>query len=399
MKRQAFSRLFSYLKRHASAYAVGVSGEVSVEIAQQLLLAYMVRGLTDAAVGSDFPLLLRVIFFSTALMGVTLVILPLAVRKRSEAVERATVDLRTELFSHYNALPQPYLENIHSGDIVSRLTNDINSARDAFGSYLVQLASTVLVSVVCALYMISVSWKLAALAIALGILPMVFNKYTALPLRRVSGEVQQGLAVLNSRLRDLLTGLPVIRAFNLERRFADEYSEANTLALKQGLGRMRLQSLVSAWNDFFGGLNLIGMLIFATYLIYAKELTPGAAVAAVQLTHNVIRPFHVLGDVWSRLQQSLAGAERVFAVLDEPLEVMTVPQGELPRIEDGVVAFADVHFSYDNQKVLSGISFSAPESAVIAFAGPSGGGKSTIFKLILGFCTPASGNIAVDGHD
>ena len=289
MKKHTFSRLFTYLRRYAFSYGVGVGGEVSIKIAEQLLMAYMVRGLTNAAVGSDMSKLIRVVLVSSALTAAMIIIFPLVVRKRSEAVEKATVDLRTELFSHFNALPQSYWEKTHSGDVVSRLTNDVNAARDTFGDNLEQLASTVLISLASTIYMFTVSWKLVIAAFVLGLPPLVFNRYTARPLRRVSGEVQQGLSALNSRLKDMLTGTPVIRAFNLEKRFAAEYGETNTRVRADSMKRVRLQSVVSAGNDLFGGLTFVGMLIFAVYLIYTKELTPGAAVAAVQLTHNVIR--------------------------------------------------------------------------------------------------------------
>lgn len=399
MKKVTFSRLVSYLKEYTFAYVVGLGGEVSIKVAEQLLMAYMVRGLTNAAVGNDLLRLLRVVVISAALTAAMIIIYPLVVRKRSEAVESATVDLRTELFDHFNALPQSYWEKTHSGDVVSRLTNDVNSARDAFGEHMEQLTSTVLISLACTIYMITVSWKLVIAAFVLGLLPLVFNRYTARPLRRVSGEVQQGLSALNSRLKDMLTGIPVIRAFNLEGRFADEYGEANTRVLTQSMRRVRLQSLVSAGNDFFGGFTFVGMLVFAVYLIYTKELTPGAGVAAVQLTHNVIRPFHVLGEVWSKLQQSLAGADRVFAILDEAREEILPLQGEHIQAAEGALTFSSVSFSYDHKKVISDVSFAVPENKVIAFAGPSGGGKSTIFKLILGLYSLTVGRMTVQGRD
>ena len=163
--------------------------------------------------------------------------------------------------------------------------------------------------------------------------------------------------------------------------------------------RVLLQSVVSAGNDLFGGLTFVGMLIFAVYLIYTKELTPGAAVAAVQLTHNVIRPFQVLGDVWSRLQQSLAGAERVFAVLDEAKEGISPRDSDPVPAGSGALMFSGVSFAYDHKEVISDVSFIVPENKVIAFAGPSGGGKSTIFKLILGLCSLAEGRLTIQGRD
>lgn len=398
MKRSTLSRLFAFLRPNLPAYLTGISGEVGIEIGQQLLLAFMVRGLTDAAVTKDAALLLRVLGLSSAFTIVIILVLPLAVRKRAEATESTTVLLRETVFGHMNTLSQSYWDKTHSGDAVSRLTNDVNAARDSFGQHFVQLLSTICVSIACTIYMFSVSYKLAIAAFALGVIPLVFNRKVSKPLREVSAHVQKSLAHLSSRLRDLLTGIPVIRAFGLEQLFSKEYAEAVDENLHLSMRRVRLQSLVSAGNDFFGGFTMIGMLILASYMIYSKELVPGAAVAAVQLTHNVLRPFHVLGDVWSSLQQSLAGADRLFAILDMPVESIVEMTGNNTVTENQAVSFSGVRFAYDNKEVLTEFSFSVPEGKVIAFAGPSGGGKSTVFKLLLGLCSAQSGVITMQGH-
>jgi len=398
MKRSTLSRLFAFLRPNLPAYLTGISGEVGIEIGQQLLLAFMVRGLTDAAVTKDAALLLRVLGLSSVFTIVIILVLPLAVRKRAEATESTTVLLRETVFGHMNTLSQSYWDKTHSGDAISRLTNDVNAARDSFGQHFVQLLSTICVSIACTIYMFSVSYKLAIAAFALGVIPLVFNRKVSKPLREVSAHVQKSLAHLSSRLRDLLTGIPVIRTFGLEQLFSKEYAEAVDENLHLSMRRVRLQSLVSAGNDFFGGFTMIGMLILASYMIYSKELVPGAAVAAVQLTHNLLRPFHVLGDVWSSLQQSLAGADRLFAILDMPVESIAEMTGNNTVTENQAVSFSGVRFAYDNKEVLTEFSFSVPEGKVIAFAGPSGGGKSTVFKLLLGLCSAQSGVITMQGH-
>ncbi len=392
-------RLFGYLSRYSAGYIVGSLAEVGTQVGLQLMMAYLLRGLTDAAVGKDFGLLLNVALVCSALSVVALFVLPWGIRKRTVAGEQAAVDLRQELFDKINRLPAERLEQLHSGELVSRLTNDVTAAKDAYGNILIQVVTTMVTAVACAIYVLTISWKLALAAFAAGLVPFFFNRWVAPRLRKVSGEVQQSLASLNAKLKDLLAGVPVIRAFRAEQRFVQEYSDANHQALHLGYRRAWLQSGVNAGNDFLGGFGMITMLVLASYFIMTRELSPGAAVATVQVMHNVLRPFQVLGDLWARLQQSLAGSDRIFALLDEAGENLPEPEGPINLGNGAALRLTDVRFNYGDKKVLSGVSLEVPKGKVIALAGPSGGGKSTLFKLLLGFHPATKGTIAVHGRD
>lgn len=392
-------RLFGYLSRYRTPYTLGSLVEIGTQVSFELMMAYMLRGLTDAAVGSDLSLLIRVTVVTSIVALAFVFAFPWGMRTRSRAGEMAAVDLRQDLFDKINRLPQNRLEQIHSGDLVSRLTNDVTAAKDAYGDILIQLTTTIVTALACAVYVLTISWKLAIMAFAIGIVPLVFNRLTAPRLRKVSGEVQKCLASLNAKLKDLLGGVPVIRAFQAEQRFVQEYGVANQVTLSQGIKRVWLQSIINAGNDYLGGLAIVGMLVLASYFIMTRQLTPGAAIAAVQVMHNVLRPFQVLGDLWAKLQQSLAGSDRIFALLDEEAEVLPEPQGPINLGNGAALRLTDIRFNYGEKQALSGVSLEVPMGKVIALAGPSGGGKSTLFKLLLGFYPVTAGTIAVHGRD
>lgn len=392
-------RLFSYLAKYRRPYLFGYVAEILTEMASELTLAYLILGLTNATVGRDFGLLLRVSLFSTAVISFALIVLPIAIQRRKAAAEWAAVDLRQAVFQQINRLPQRQLEATHSGDLVSRLTNDVTAAKDAFGNILTQIGLTLTVSLACTVYMFALSWKMALVAFAFGLVPLLFNRATAKPLRSASAAVQSSLGGLNVRLKDLLAGISVIRAFQAEPSFVNEYTRANQQSLQSGYRRVWLQSLVTAGNDFSGGLGMIGLLVLASYFIITKQLTAGVAITAVQLTHNLVRPFQVLGDLWGQLQHSLAASDRLFAVIDAAPEVL--PNLATPgEVRAGTaIELTDVCFHYEQREVISQISLTVPTGQVVALAGPSGGGKSTLCKLLLGLYPIDSGTITVQGRD
>ncbi len=395
--RPTLQRLFGYLSGYRRTYLAGYGSEVAVEVALELTLAYLIKELTNAAVHLDLQLLLQVAAVCTGITLAAVLVLPAAIRAQKGAAEQAGLDLRQAVFQQINRLPQAQLEKMHSGDLVSRLTNDVTAAKDAFGSVLIQVGVTVCVGLGCALYMFLLSWKLALVALTFGLLPYCFNRLTAKRLRQRSSAVQSGLGNLNAHLKDILTGGRVLRAYRQEERFITAYDTTSRETLRHGLGRVWLQSFVNTANGFFSSLGLIGLLSLASYLIITRQISPGAAIAAVQLMTRMIRPFQVLGDLWGQLQHSLAAADRLFVILDSEPESLAATGAPAPDCHEEGLRLVDVSFSYGERAAISGINLTVPRGQTIALVGPSGSGKSTLFKLLLGLYQAEGGAILLNG--
>ena len=209
-------------------------------------------------------------------------------------------------------------------------------------------------------------------------------------MRQVSSGVQSSQATLNERLKDMLQGMPIIRAFNLEQCFAEQYAAANAATRQQGMQMVQKQLINSTGNKLFGSSTFMGLLAFASYLMLQGEISPGDVVATVQLSNAISNPIYALGDLWANVQNALGAADRVFQVLDEPVEQLTAAASEEVRQatipEDVHVSLHQVSFSYaTGQPVLQDVNLQVASGQVVAFVGPSGGGKSTLFKLLLGF--------------
>ncbi len=397
-KREPLWRLYGYLGRRWPGYVLGALLQIVFEGTAQLILAWMLAGLTNATVHRQLPSLINVLGLSLLGLVVISATVPVAARLRSRAVEAATSEMRQDLFDHVQELPISYFESVHSGDVVSRLTNDITAAKDALGDALVQFLGAIVSGVLCAVAMWRISWKFTALALILGMLPLWYNRMTAPGLQRVNSRSQASLADLNSRLKDLLVGFSVIKAFLLESRMVGAYDKANEEARESGMERVRRQSTTVAANDLFGTLNFLSLLVLGSYLMAKGEVSPGSTVAAVQLLNGLAQPFSTLGDLWVKLQTARAGVVRVFEVLDRPSEQWQQTHSEMVDTGAEMISCSNIQFAFDRKPVLRDFSLSVRRGHVVALVGPSGGGKSTILKLLLGFHLAAEGVILVAGR-
>ncbi|MGE5653676.1 MAG: ABC transporter ATP-binding protein [Bacillota bacterium] len=396
-QREPLWRLYGYLGRRWPSYALGALLQIVYDGATQLILAWMLAGLTNAAVHRQLPSLINVLGLSLLGIVVASATVPVAARWRGNVVEAAIAAMRQDLFDHIQELPISYFERVHSGDTVSRLTNDITAAKDAMGDALVQFLGAIVTGVLCAVAMWRISWKFTALALLLGALPLWYNRETAPGLQKVNSRFQESLADLNSRLKDLLACFCAIKAFNLQGRLVGSYDQVNRQARGNGLERVRRQSATVVANDLFGTVSFLSLLVLGSYLMVKGEVSPGPAVAAVQLLNGLTQPFSILGDLWVRLQTAKAAAVRVFAVLDLPGERWPRDRGEAGD-SGAMIALRSVQFAFDNKPVFRDLSLTVPHGQMVALVGPSGGGKSTILKLLLGFHQVRGGSILIAGH-
>ncbi len=396
-KDEPLRRLYGYLGKCWPGYAVGTILQIGGNGSMQLILAWMLAGLSDSALHRDLAALYATLVWS--LLGILTfsISVPFAARWRGKAVERSISNLRQELFDRLQVLPMPYFEHVHSGDIVSRLTNDISAAKEATGDALVQFLSAIVTSVICGLAMWRISWKLAVLGLNLAIIPLWFNRLTAQGLQKANSQSQENLAELNSRLKDLLAGFPVVKALMLESRMTGAYEEANRRARESGLERVRLQTTTVAMNDMFSWSSFLALLVVGSYLMVRREISPGSAIGAIQLFNGFQRPIASLGELWVRLQTARAAVTRVFEVLDHPGEQWARTASPGSETET-MVSLQNVTFAFDSKPVLRDFSLSVPQGQVVALVGPSGGGKSTILKLLIGFYQLEEGSISVAGR-
>ncbi|HEY9075073.1 MAG TPA: ABC transporter ATP-binding protein [Anaerolineaceae bacterium] len=400
-KRPTVFRLFGFLKPWQAVYFASLVALAAVYTSERLFIAYVVKLFIDAIMNKDLPGL----WHSVQIWFIFLVFYIPASALFSylwrSVTLRVITSLRQRVFSHLQRLPLASFEKRHSGDLLSLLTNDITTTEKAFDREMFNLVNASMQGISAAVYMMVLNWQLALIIILTGMLPLGINFAFAKPLRKVGEAVQARLGVVSERLADLLAGYQVVRTFHLGEWILERFGRANQDLKESGLRQVRIESALAAANEFGGATILIAMGI-GGLMILNGQATFGILIALIQLNGPVSYLVYTLGGTVTRIQASLASADRLLAALDEAQEPERYPapvQESTVLPEPGaMIDLHDVHFAYDDGKpVLNGLSLSVRQGQVAAIVGPSGGGKSTLFKLLLGTHPPQKGALFVNG--
>lgn len=395
-RRQSLWRLLGLLKPHQGQYFLGMILRVALTTSERMFIAYLLKRFVDAMTAQNIDLF-RTTLLTWGLFYIGFVLLaPFIFYLWRSSISQGTANIRELVFKHLQRLPVGYHELHHSGDALSTLTNDVTAAEQAYQQDLLTLVEASVQGIAAVVFMLLLEWKLALLIILSGLAPLIINTLYARPLRNIGQQIQDRLGLLSERMTDLLAGFQVVRTFSLGDWIINRFSQANERVLESSLRRVRLDAALAATNDFGSMFTLIPYVI-AAYLVINGQTTFGILVGLIQLNNQIGYFVYSLGGVISRVQSALAASDRIFALLDSPQEPVSYARtgaGSLdattrPLPKDGtLIEFQDVTFGYEpGQPILKALSFDVCPGQVAAFAGPSGGGKSTIFKLLLG-CYP-----------
>jgi ATP-binding cassette subfamily B protein len=313
--------------------------------------------------------------------------------------QRAVRDMRTDLFAHLQTLPLRFFDQRAHGDIMSRLTNDVENISNTVATNASQLISNVLGLIGVLIIMFFMNVPLAI--ISLVVMPLTFLLTREIAKRTRAGfrETQQALGELNGIIEETITGERVVQAFVREQATAEQFSITN-----QRLKKVAIRTRI--FTGFMGPLmnmvNNFGLAIVACaggWLAVESLATVGEIAAFVNYAGRLGRPLNMLAQLFTTIQSALAGAERFFEMLDEEPESDSPEAGSLEHIS-GHVRLSDVCFGYDAEvPVLKRVSLEAAQGQTIALVGPTGAGKTTIANLLTRFYDIQSGVIEIDGQD
>ncbi|UCC89201.1 MAG: ABC transporter ATP-binding protein [Anaerolineales bacterium] len=314
--------------------------------------------------------------------------------------ERFLFDLRVRIYDYLQRLSLSFFERTSTGELMSRVTNDVNELERfiTHGVVLVTVDALRLLGVSAVL--IVLDWRLALVALLpvpiIGFSLRRFNQFVR-PIYRL---VRDRLGNINTRLQDDLTGMRVIQAFGQEDAELERFRSVSARYYQQRVRAIR------AWSTFFPAIYFVsavgGVLVLGVGagMIINGQLSLGTLVAFLSYITSLYDPLRRLTDVDNTFQQAIAAAERIFELLDEMPEIQDAPGAIVLDSLIGEVKFEDVHFQYghDNE-VLHDIDFHIAPGQAVALVGPSGAGKTSIANLLCRFYDPTHGCILVDGHD
>ena len=395
--RRALAYLRSY-KREAA----GASVALILSSAASLATPQLIRVAIDEGI---VPRSLNVILLTVGgLVGAALV-RGLFQFLQGYLAERASqgvaYDLRNDLFAKIERLGFGYYDKVETGQLVTRLTSDVEQIRTFAGSGVVQLAAAAIMLVGTTVLLFSLDWRLTL--IALSVVPVIFVLLLRF-VRRIGPlfrGVQQTLGRLNSVLQEDLAGIRVIRTFTREDYETDRYRSVNDELLARNMETVRTFSNNFPFIFLLANLGTLAIILFGGLQVIGGGLTVGELVAFNTYLGFLLFPILTIGFLASGISRASASAGRVFEVLDAPLEVEDAPDAvPLPPVSCRV-EFDDVGFRYpgDQREVLHDVSFTAEPGQTVAILGTTGSGKSTLVNLIPRFYDVTEGGVRLDGQD
>lgn len=395
-QKNAIRRAVVLLKQHLPAYLSTVLLFSAVDVTMELATATAMRKLFDAVAVQNPAMLWAVVQALGIMLALFIVPFPFAYYRMRKVAAEMSATLRKRVFDHVQALPLSFFQSQHSGDLVSRLTNDINAFETAYTNTLVHLSLQLLGGLGALVYIVWLDWRMAIFSALIGLLGSGINVASARPLRTLGGQVQLQLAAVTMRLADLLAGMQVVRIFGLRDIVLRSFGQENEALYAAARKRVIIRSGLDAANTCIGLLSFAGLAVLGSYLAAQGVLAVGTIIAVTQLQGSVTHLFQSLGQTVAELQSSLAGADRICEVLDQPREPLRHQGPSRDLAMTPYIGFRDIHFTYGQEKVLDGLTLSLQRGQVAALVGPSGAGKSTILRLLLGFYRPAAGEIYVN---
>lgn len=340
--------------------------------------------------------------------------------------ERFICDLRVRLYGHLQRLSLSYFERTSTGELMSRVTNDVNALEQFVTHGVVLTAVDGLRLVGGAAVLLVLDWRLALVALVpVPIIALGLRSYNwrARPIYR---RVRRRLGDINAKLQDKLSGIRVIQAFGQEEAELGRFSDVSETYYQERV------NLIRTWSSFFPALHFVSAIGTALVLgigaamVVAGQTTLGTLVAFLSYVTSLYDPLRRLTEIDNILQEAIAAGERIFDLMDEQPEIADAPGAEVLEQVAGDVVFDDVHFTYAGngtgrpappsrsapgnrpsaargktagEEVLHDIEFHIAPGEVVALVGPSGAGKTSIANLLCRFYDPTHGRVLVDGHD
>lgn len=365
--------------------------------------AYLTKVLMDEALIKRKMDDLVVVSILTAVAGVVIGVAAFMKEYfRQRVVQKAVVDLRQEAGDYLLRLSMGYFDQKKVGDLISRLTNDIKAASLAlnfFTADIIECPLVIIFSLIAALYH---SWQLTLICVA--VLPFIwfllirFGKR----IRKHSSRSLAQLAQVTESMQQMISGMRVVKSFGLEKQKAEEFRRENELFLRRILRMVRNKAAGRALIEASYVLSVAGLVFLGGWIVTNNYwgLTVGGLAAFCTALATMYRPGKRLARAYTVVQESLAGCQRIFSLLDERLEIDDPSDAiELEEVR-GEIVFDNVWFAYgEGEPALRAFSFHLQPGKVLGIVGPSGAGKSTVLNLILRFYNPTRGRILIDGID
>ena len=313
---------------------------------------------------------------------------------------KITYTFRRSIAEKINRLPLKYFDTQTHGEVLSRVTNDVDVINTTLTQNLSMMISSVVMIIGVLIMMLSISWLMTLVALVILPISLLFIRFIVKFSQGYFRTQQEYLGHMNGHVEEMYGGQVVVRSFNGEERSLQKFNRLNTELYKSGWKSQFLSGMMIPVMNFVSNLGYVAVVILGGYLAAVGTIGVGDILAFIQYLRQFTMPIAQVANITNVLQSTAAAAERVFEFLDEPEEV---PESARPvKVEAvrGNVTFDHVHFGYDPEKpVIHDFSTDIKPGQRVAIVGPTGAGKTTIVKLLMRFYDVNGGAILIDGVD
>ena len=311
--------------------------------------------------------------------------------------QRIIANLQSLIFSHLLRFDLAFFQNTASGNLISRLTNDVNLMRNAVSNALTGMVKDSLTLLFLVAVMFEKDWRLAVIAFVvfpLAVFPIIrIGKRT----RKISTSALAELGHFTARLNEVFQGARHVKAYNMEVYETTRTNQLIEKVFKLIYKALRIRAAATPIMETLGGIFIAIIILYGGWQVIDNMLTPGEFFAFITAMLLAYQPLKALANLNTNLQEGLAATQRVFNILDTEPSIVDSPNASRLKVLNGTVNFNNISFSYSNKKIaLSNISVDIPAGKTVALVGPSGGGKSTLLNMIPRFYDSDNGSITID---
>lgn len=402
-RKKVLLRLWTYI----AAYKWMALGAVLLTIASNLLalLGPYLSGRAIDAIGmgpgqADFPavllycaLMIGFYCLSSALSyGLSILMIHLS--------QKIVYRMRKEVFDRLTQLPVRYFDSHQTGDIVSRISYDIDTVNASLSNDLLQIAASIITVLGSLIMMIAISPVLVLVFAVTIPMSVLFTRYMTRKVRPLFHKRSVMLGELNGFVEEVISGQKTTKAYHREKVMVSRFDQKNKAAVDSYYNADYYGGMTGPSVNFINNLSLAFVSIFGAVLFLFRQLSIGNLSSFVLYSRKFSGPINEIANIVSELQSACAAAERVFRLIDEEPEPADVPGAETLADTRGDVSMEHVKFGYDSGKtIIHDLSLHAPPGGLIAIVGPTGAGKTTLINLLMRFYDPDSGAIYLDGRE
>lgn len=350
--------------------------------------------------GIDFDSILKTLTMLAVLYVISAAFSFIQTFVTSDISQKVSYNLRKEISEKINRLPLNYFDKKTHGEVLSRVTNDVDAISQNLNQILSQMITSITTIIGVLIMMLSISVSMTLVSLIIIPMSLVFIMIVVKKSQKHFKSQQEYLGHTNGHVEEIYSGHTIMKAFNGEEKAISEFDELNDTLYNSAWKSQFLSGMMMPIMTFIGNLGYVMVAIMGGYLTIKKTIQVGDILSFIQYTKSFTQPIAQSAQIANVMQATAAAAERVFEFLGEEEEEADTTNPASTENIKGEVEFKNVHFGYnEDHTIINDFSVNIKPGQKVAIVGPTGAGKTTIVKLLMRFYELNSGNILIDGHD